>query len=404
MNPRTRRTTLPALALACLTGLIIGHRAIAEAEPLGLPDWVKPGAQVVYKGWKTGTGGQGSNYTLINILHVGDEGILAQEQGIGEVLRPNGQRELHLFGGGPYFADPGRIRAGMAFVMPPQDIANARWGGNVVVTHEPYNATDGTVRQGMFRTVVNGSRTTYTKAGDPSRILFQENDRSMLMHAFDTQNGLMLHELSKQYDAATGFDKDNKPTNNQTRLALGTGMQFQNLRQVDGPWIGQTWPAWTHTVSELVYAGQNTQPSPHGPFHIPVQLTMQVKAREIQAGVITGTTTLSSQNPNTGQVSHASNPFLESANALGGTWMSPDALRAIAQRAAANNGIVDIEPVTKTTVSAQQQGDTVIFHVQSQGGSTSTTYYSLTNGLAQRMVIDDRVRQQVTDLRLQSMR
>ncbi|MEM1212597.1 MAG: hypothetical protein AAGI68_09905 [Planctomycetota bacterium] len=404
MNCITPRTVLPLLVLAWLTGPVLGNRAVAEPTPLGLPDWVKPGAQVVYKGWKTGTGGQGANYTVLTVLHVGPEGVLGQEQGIGDILQPNGRRELHLFGGGPYFADPGLIRAGMAFVMPPQDIAAARWGGNVVVTHEPYNATDGTVRQGMFRTVVNGSRTTYTKASDPSRILFQENDRSMLMHAFDTQNGIMLHELSRQYDAATGFDKDNKPTNIHTKLALGTGKQFQNLRQVDGPWIGQTWPAWTHTVSELVYAGQNTQMSPLGPFNIPVQLTMQVKARELQEGVITGTTTLASQNPNNGQVSRNTTPFLESANALGGTWMSPDALRAIAQRAAANNGIVDVEPVTRTTVSAQQQGETVILHTQSQGGSTSTTYYSLANGLAQRMVIDDRVQRQVTDLRLQHMR
>ncbi|MEM6551680.1 MAG: hypothetical protein AAF750_06100 [Planctomycetota bacterium] len=405
-SPRWITTAAAHFALwAIAITAIFGRPTAASAEPLNLPAWVKPGAQLVFYQAKTGTGGAGSNYLLVDILQILPEGILVAEGGLGEVTTP-GMQGLYLASGSPKLLDPLTIQSGMGYFIPLDQMATARSGNGVFVSLEPWRTDDGQTYNAFLRTIVNGSRTTYRNKNDPKQILFREDARSITQQAYDTQTGILLNDLARQYEDATGFNKDNQPTNNRTRLAVGVRTAFRNLRQLNGPWIGQQWPAWTQTVQQLHYTGTQSVFTPgtfggNNRWDMPAQMTFDVKERG--QGWVAGISTFSVQNPRSGQVQQVPGPNVESVNSLGGLWMSPDALRAIADQAARNNGVVDIEPITKTVTSAQRQGDTVLIMVQSSGGDRTTSYYDLQRGVMQRVVTEKKIQQHVIDLRLQNM-
>ncbi|MEM1212596.1 MAG: hypothetical protein AAGI68_09900 [Planctomycetota bacterium] len=401
LNAAAAHFAVCALAVVALHG----PAASASATPLNLPEWVKPGAQLVFYQAKTGTGGAGSNFLIVDVLQVLPEGVLVAESGLGEVTTP-GMQGLYLSGGSAKLLEPLTIQSGMGYFLPLEQMAASRSGGGVFVSLGPWRTDDGRTYNAFLRTIVNGSRTTYRNEADPKQILFREDARSITQQAYDTQTGILLNDLGRQYEDATGFNKHNEPTNNHTRLAVGQRTAFRNLRQFNGPWLNQQWPAWTQTVRQLHYTGTQSVFTPgtfggNNRWDMPAQMTFDVKDRG--NGWVGGISTFSVQNPRTGQVQQAPGPNVESVNSLGGLWMSPDALRAIADRAARNNGVVDVEPITRTVTAAQRQGDTVLITVTSTGGDRTTSYYDLQRGVMQRVVMEKKIQRQVIDLRLQNM-
>ncbi|MEM6551681.1 MAG: hypothetical protein AAF750_06105 [Planctomycetota bacterium] len=389
--------TLRVLAI-CLTASLLVPTPQAAANPLNLPDWVKPGSQIVFEVTVAGSAGAAAGYTVLDVVSVTPQGVVFDET----ILSQNhGQQGLALTKWHPLTVDPITILAGMSYIARPQDLAQIPSGKKITVSRGTWDV-NGKPTDAVFRTLIHSSRQNYVDANDPTKTVVRDDERMVIQQAFDANTGVLLNDVSRQYESATVFNDKGEPLNPHTRVALGSTKSFRHARDLSGaPWMNQSWPAWTQTLRGLEYAGA-VHVSPPGvpPFAIPFRSRLSVTDRG--DGWVRGTITSVQGDAMSGGGVPEESPFFCTVNSLGNLWMSPDALIATANLAANNQGVVDREPVTGTTTYCQREGNNVSIMLQTTNGDQMVSVYDLQSGLVVRKIIKRGPMGQVLDVTLQN--
>jgi len=308
-----------------------GHhaKAPAPASAFKVPDFIKPGAQWIYRTSDSQesddprkTGPAAAGFQRVAVVAVLPDRVLLQA---GEFI--NG-----LMSGDPY-----PIGGGSLMVLP-QDVANRNAHWMLPAALQGLKSGNGTaVARGPFSVGGKQYQAVMVKLNIPKMVT---------VHFYDAGTGLLLARST-----ATGRPRRSGNAGGMN-LKTRSGLRFQAYRVLDLPWFKAAPPAWTRTVKKLVYRGAMTQFSPGiAPLSIPRETVHRFERRV--GNVHMGTMTIRTLPNQLGvPASSQEKPFSEGPAKVGGLWIPPDVLAKM------RPGLLDTDPVLKSTLSYSiQAGD-----------------------------------------------
>ncbi len=371
----------------------VGGDATAEATAAAMqtPEWVQPGARIVYSGgslsrWagsgedNPGGSSAGQGMIVYDVLAVAPRGVLVRESALFKT-DPSSPAQGPA-GSSTRWVTPMLANAGQAFFMPTQTLAGMQTGDGVQVTRGPM-PMHGQTYDSVLIQLSQG-------VGADGRVSQNANSFEV---TYEANTGLKLMEMSAQRGGQGSRESVSQ-----------SAMRFESFRQREGAWIGQTWPQWTQQVTEVVYAGEQVYQSPGVPaLSMPTQMVFSITERG--DGWVTGTMQTQTTNPLTGQAEAGAGegqPFAMTVHELGSLWMSPQALAALPE------GAIDNDPTTGAVTRfarANQAGlQTGTVTTTYSDGSSSAATYDMVSGLCTGIQIRLNAFSQTMRLELQSYR
>ncbi len=361
-------------------------QATQSAPAAALPDWVQPGAQVVYKTGNSArwagsgqgqTGGSATDmgYVVVDVLAVAPRGVLVRRSPLAilDIATPN---RLTPNPSQTAWVTPAEIAAGSSFFIDPAVLAGMQSGGDFTVERAALS---------MHGTSYNAVRIANNPSGAGAG-----QDSTAVSFTFEATTGILLQMQSR---VVTGSGSNQRSGDEFA--------SFEQFRQREGAWLNQTWGQWTAEVTEVHFVGTASGTGADGTrMSVPVEVTYKIQERG--DGWVSGVTETATTNPVTRQreVDGTGEPFACSIHDLEGLWIGPQTL------AQTPEGVVDTNAVTGTTVryardAAAQSGT---YTTTCTDGSTVAVTYDLGSGLTTAVRLHMPAMGQTIELALQSYR
>lgn len=337
--------------------LVPGGGAPAQLPPIHVPEFIKPGARLIYNYTMTlepkepgkVIGTTDASTRQVDIVKVLPDRVLAHVT--LNVASFNAAADYIVSGGTGSIATANDVNMGAALW---RDVA-------VLKAFEPAENIE--VSRGAWQ--VNNRQYQAT-------LITIRGQDSTEMTAWDSGTGLMLTQSS-----AVGPFRKSGGQNNGLNRQTQFGLRFQTFRQLELPWQNKPLPAWVKTTDTLVYDGQyrmTVAPDAIVPF------ALTVKLDEVGDDYVIGQSITSYPKQQNGIAQPDEKRLMVAGpGSPNGYWLDPNTLANL------EGGLIDTDPHLGHTIHYQvQQADGgqvgVVSQTSRNGNQTVIHAYRLNDG------------------------
>lgn len=358
-NPLERDGTRPAAGNAAgVDGgggipnpLTAGGGRVNALPPITVPDFITPGARLIYTSSMTtppkqGDGGAigttSSGVQAFDVVAVLPDRVLVHIATFVPGL--NDPQEFTIAGGSGATVTAHDVHVGGTLWLDKQDLAAMQPAENILVSRGDFPLNGETYQATII--------TTHT------------ND-STAMNIYDSGTGLLLA-------MASGVGKFRQGAQNSgLNREIQNSQQFQTYRKLDIPWQGGKNPAWVRELDTMVYdATMRMAVAPD--IAQRYEYRAQVTERGEDWAIGTGTSKIEGQP-------ESKSAWVTGPGAGGGLWLDPEQLRQV------QPGVIDRDPYLGMTVTYEVKDGPmgragVITQTSRRGTSVAKSAYSLQDG------------------------
>ncbi len=350
-DPTTQPLQGPGELPGAIPGALPGAVPGGAVEPIKVPEFIKPGARLIYTSMMTlepkpGQGAAGTTdggTSEFHVVAVLPDRVLFHITSYANALHD--QKEYMLGGSSIAAVTANDVALGNTLWMDVEALAAMQSGQNINVTR--------------------GKVPLHGQAYDSTQIKIDGQDFTTIT-TYDSGTGLLLTRGS-----GTGNFRREGPRMNGLNREVQNSLQFETYRHVELPWHNAKRPAWADTIGSMTYRGTyRTSVAPE----VVVNLQSEMKVTHRGDDWVTGTTTTRFEGQQPTQAA-----FVQGPGSPDGFWINPQVLRDM------QPGVLDRNPFMGSTLSYSfhngPMGKLGVLTMSSRHGNQRvTSAYSLEDG------------------------
>ncbi len=304
----------------------VGPTPPALGGPIAVPEYIQPGARIVYYGGDSSEsddpskpGGAGLGMFAYDVVKVLPDRVLLQTS---LYLDRNGNRQAYSFASATGSAVGAfEANSGGAVWIHPDELKKFQTAEGITVSRGAWPIGNDTYQAVTVTIVGNDSKTR---------------------HVFDEGTGLKLSE-----QIAVGAFRRAGGQNDGFNRKHQSHKGFEAFRQVQLPWLGHPAPAWVKTFKKLHYRGTYQMHVPGSPpMPIGISASFEPQQRGDDWFIGTMSQQMDAVDSGFGAVANPPTvtPVVEGPGKRMGLWVPPGALQAM------RPGVVDRDDTLRTTL------------------------------------------------------